>query len=127
MIPVADQSLPDAHRGLDFAGGTNFVVLAIITLAFSGTQNARQILDSLFIMIWGARLSGFLLFRILKTGKDDRFDDKRDKFFPFLGFWVFQMFWVWTGKIFSRGLCFVTHVRSIVASHHTQFPQCHQV
>jgi len=47
-------------------------------------------------MIWGLRLSGFLLFRILKTGKDDRFDDKRDKFFPFLGFWVFQMLWVWT-------------------------------
>lgn len=47
-------------------------------------------------MIWGLRLSGFLLFRILKTGKDDRFDDKRDNFFKFLGFWVFQMFWVWT-------------------------------
>ena len=47
-------------------------------------------------MLWGARLSGFLLFRIIKTGKDDRFDDKRDKFFSFLGFWVFQMFWVWT-------------------------------
>lgn len=43
------------------------------------------------MMVWGARLSGFLLFRIIKTGKDDRFDDKRDKFFPFLGFWVFQM------------------------------------
>lgn len=81
---------------LDFAGGTNFVVLAIITLTFSGHHNARQIVDSLFIMLWGARLSGFLLFRIIKTGKDDRFDDKRDKFFPFLGFWVFQMLWVWT-------------------------------
>ena len=81
---------------LDFAGGTNFVVLAIITLAWSGHHNARQIVDSLFIMLWGARLSGFLLFRIIKTGKDDRFDDKRDKFFPFLGFWVFQMLWVWT-------------------------------
>ena len=80
---------------IDFAGGTNFVVLAIITLSFSGHHNARQIVDSLFIMLWGARLSGFLLFRIIKTGKDDRFDDKRDKFFPFLGFWVFQMLWVW--------------------------------
>lgn len=46
-------------------------------------------------MAWGLRLSLFLLFRVLKTGKDDRFDDKRDKFFPFLGFWVFQMLWVW--------------------------------
>lgn len=80
----------------DFAGGTNFVVLAIITLAFSGHHHARQVVASLFIMVWGLRLSGFLLFRILKTGKDDRFDDKRDKFFPFLGFWVFQMIWVWT-------------------------------
>ncbi|TVY56860.1 hypothetical protein LSUE1_G009848 [Lachnellula suecica] len=80
----------------DFAGGTNFVVLAIITLAFSGHHNARQIVASLFIMVWGLRLSGFLLFRILKTGKDDRFDDKRDKFLPFLGFWVAQMVWVWT-------------------------------
>jgi steroid 5-alpha reductase family enzyme len=79
----------------DFMGGTNFVWLAIFTLAMSGTTNARQIVISIFIMLWGARLSGFLLFRILKTGKDDRFDDKRDKFFPFLGFWVAQMLWVW--------------------------------
>jgi steroid 5-alpha reductase family enzyme len=84
------------NENADFAGGTNFVVLAIITLAFSGHHNARQIVCSLFIMVWGLRLSGFLLFRIIKTGKDDRFDDKRDKFFPFLGFWVFQMIWVWT-------------------------------
>ena len=73
------------------------MVLAIITLAWSAARdNARNIVVSLFIMVWGARLSGFLLFRILKTGKDDRFDDKRDNFFKFLGFWVFQMFWVWT-------------------------------
>ncbi|KAF2084018.1 DUF1295-domain-containing protein [Saccharata proteae CBS 121410] len=81
----------------DFAGGTNFVLLAILTLSLSGANtNARQILASLFIITWGARLSAFLLFRILKTGKDDRFDDKRDKFLPFLGFWIFQMLWVWT-------------------------------
>lgn len=80
----------------DFMGGSNFVWLAIITLSMSGSTNARQIITSLMIMIWGARLSGFLLFRILKTGKDDRFDDKRDKFLPFFGFWVFQMLWVWT-------------------------------
>jgi steroid 5-alpha reductase family enzyme len=80
----------------DFMGGTNFVWLAVLTLSLSGTTNARQIVASIFIMLWGARLSAFLLFRILKTGKDDRFDDKRDKFFPFLGFWVFQMLWVWT-------------------------------
>ncbi|KAH6999861.1 hypothetical protein EDB80DRAFT_725619 [Ilyonectria destructans] len=80
----------------DFAGGTNFALLAILTLAFSGHHHARQVVASLFLVAWALRLSGFLLFRILRTGKDDRFDDKRDRFFPFLGFWVFQMFWVWT-------------------------------
>ena len=73
----------------DFAGGTNFVLLSILTLSFSENRgDARNIVASVFIMLWGARLSGFLLFRILKTGKDDRFDDKRDKFWSFLGFWV---------------------------------------
>ncbi|KAF4589420.1 3-oxo-5-alpha-steroid 4-dehydrogenase [Ophiocordyceps camponoti-floridani] len=80
----------------DLAGGSNFAVLAILTLSLSGQHHARQVVASLFLIIWAVRLSGFLFFRILKTGSDDRFDDKRDKFFPFLGFWVFQMLWVWT-------------------------------
>ncbi|KAF2118108.1 oxidoreductase-like protein [Lophiotrema nucula] len=99
----------------DFAGGTNFVVLAILTLALSGNRgDARNIVASVFIMVWGARLSGFLLFRILKTGKDDRFDDKRDKFWSFLGFWVFQMFWVWTVSL---------PVTILNSPNVTQFPQ----
>lgn len=68
----------------------------IYRLSFSATHHARQIVNSIFILLWGFRLSGFLLFRILKTGKDDRFDQMRDKFLPFLGFWIFQMIWVWT-------------------------------
>jgi len=65
-------------------------------MGITGNIHVRNIVVSLFVMLWGLRLSGFLLFRILKTGKDDRFDDKRDHFFKFLGFWVFQMIWVWT-------------------------------
>jgi steroid 5-alpha reductase family enzyme len=65
-------------------------------MGIAGNVHPRNIVVSLFVMGWGLRLSGFLLFRILKTGKDDRFDDKRNHFFKFLGFWVFQMVWVWT-------------------------------
>ncbi|WVR04467.1 hypothetical protein IAU60_001470 [Kwoniella sp. DSM 27419] len=46
-------------------------------------------------MIWAARLAGFLLFRVLKTGSDTRFDDIRSHFFKFAGFWVGQILWVW--------------------------------
>jgi len=80
----------------DLWGGTNFILIAILTLSLSGTTTARQIVTSIFLILWAARLAGFLFFRILKTGSDSRFDDKRDKFFSFLGFWVFQMLWVWT-------------------------------
>ncbi|KAI8961294.1 DUF1295-domain-containing protein [Daldinia sp. FL1419] len=80
----------------DFAGGTNFVISAVVTLALSRSPDARQIVASALIMAWGLRLSLFLLFRVLKTGKDDRFDGTRDRFFPFLGFWAFQMLWVWS-------------------------------
>lgn len=67
-------------------------------------------------MLWAARLAGFLLFRVLKTGSkhhvrrefewqfdglclsnsgDNRFDDIRSHFFKFAGFWVGQILWVW--------------------------------
>ncbi|KAG6245251.1 hypothetical protein E4U24_004497 [Claviceps purpurea] len=80
----------------DLAGGSNFAVLAIVTLALSGHHHARQLVATLFLIVWAVRLSGFLFFRILRTGSDDRFDDKRNNFFSFLGFWIFQMVWVWT-------------------------------
>jgi len=65
-------------------------------MGITDNVHARNIVASLFVVAWGIRLSGFLLFRILKTGKDDRFDEMRNHFFKFLGFWVFQMLWVWT-------------------------------
>ncbi|WWD22160.1 hypothetical protein CI109_106649 [Kwoniella shandongensis] len=46
-------------------------------------------------MIWASRLAGFLLFRVLKTGSDTRFDDIRSHFFKFAGFWAGQILWVW--------------------------------
>jgi steroid 5-alpha reductase family enzyme len=80
----------------DFAGGTNFIVLAVVTVSLSHPHNGRQLVVTLFLIAWALRLTSFLFFRILKTGKDDRFDEMRQKFFPFLGFWVLQMLWVWT-------------------------------
>lgn len=80
----------------DFTGGSNFFILALITLTTGGTYYARNIVASVLVMVWSARLAGFLLFRVLKTGSDARFDDMRSHFFKFAGFWTFQIIWVWT-------------------------------
>lgn len=81
----------------DFAGGTNFLVLAVLTFILGQSYYPRQILVTVGVVLWAMRISGFLLYRILVTGEDKRFDEMRNNFWKFLGFWVFQMFWVFTG------------------------------
>jgi steroid 5-alpha reductase family enzyme len=87
--------------------------VALLTLLISDTYTTRNVLASVLVMVWAARLagiqdiftlicscvfkilvvglSGFLLFRVLKTGSDTRFDEIRSHFFKFLGFWVGEL------------------------------------
>ena len=79
----------------DFAGGTNFTLLAVLTFVLSGSYYPRQILVTAASALWGVRLSLYLLMRIIKIGKDDRFDDKKRGFsLEFAAFWVVQAIWV---------------------------------
>lgn len=80
----------------DFTGGSNFFLLALLTLLLGNTYHARNIVASVLVMTWAARMAGFLLFRVLKIGSDSRFDTIRAHFFQFLGFWIAQILWVWT-------------------------------
>lgn len=85
----------------DFAGGTNFFVLAVLTfvLGTAGGGNgpyARQVVLTVLVCLWSLRLGLFLLYRILQWGEDQRFDDKRDKLARVLIFWSLQALWVWT-------------------------------
>ncbi|XP_024545862.1 uncharacterized protein LOC9660991 [Selaginella moellendorffii] len=80
----------------DFAGSTNFVLLAFLTAVINGTWFTRQIVLTLLVFVWGTRLAAFLLIRILKWGEDRRFDDKRNNLGAFAIFWIMQAAWVWT-------------------------------
>ncbi len=79
----------------DISGSMNFVFLAWLVYWAKGTQYTRQTVCLILLTVWAFRLGGFLLYRVLKRGKDERFDEMRDSFGKFLGFWIFQMVWVW--------------------------------
>lgn len=80
----------------DFAGSTNFVLLAILTLVLKGAWHFRQIVLTSLVVIWGLRLGLFLLMRILQWGEDHRFDDMRNNLAKLSVFWILQAVWVWT-------------------------------
>ncbi|KAF5388637.1 hypothetical protein D9757_004839 [Collybiopsis confluens] len=97
----------------DFTGGSNFFILALLTLLIGNEFHARNIIASVLVMVWAVRIAGFLLYRVLRTGSDSRFDEIRSNFFKFLGanvplilnprvlrlcagFWIGQIIWVWT-------------------------------
>jgi steroid 5-alpha reductase family enzyme len=79
----------------DFAYGTNFIVLAIMTLCVRGEYHPRQIVVSALVILWGIRLAGYLLMRIIVIGEDHRFDKIRKDLLKFGGFWLAQFVSIW--------------------------------
>ena len=55
------------------------MALAIGTLTYAKYYYARQILATVLVVVWAARLGGFLIFRVLKTGRDSRFDEAKQQ------------------------------------------------
>ena len=78
----------------DFAGTSNFLVLAVFTLWLGGDFSFPKILASLMVILWSLRLGVYLTYRIMVWGEDNRFDELRTKFWSFLGFWTYQILWV---------------------------------
>ena len=77
-------------------------------------------------MLWAVRIGGFLLYRVLKTGSDNRFDDIRSKFLSFLGFWVGQILWVSERHQVITNLKEITGLGRIPSPHSAQLSIRHR-
>lgn len=78
----------------DFFGSTNFIIIALLTLFAGPSASApRALALTILVVISRAELAAYLLYRVLRRGKDARFDTLRGSCPSFLFFWVFQMIW----------------------------------
>ena len=96
-----------------FAGSATFIALSYLSQKWS-LNTTRQVVQSNMVTSWACRLGLYLFVRILKDGKDKRFDNVRNNparyferkklctftpvlihsFFRFFSFWTIQGVWV---------------------------------
>lgn len=90
MLFFAFASAQKTDKLTDLSYGLTFVVIAFLTWITNNSASFTHTLLFLMIAFWGIRLGGFLFIRILKTGKDKRFDGVRNNFLKFARFWFLQ-------------------------------------
>ena len=78
----------------DASYALSFVVLTVLAFIQS-SKSAYATIAILLVCLWALRTGSFLLYRVLHTGRDKRFDDVREKFWLFGRFWLGQAITVW--------------------------------
>lgn len=72
-----------------------FTFVLVVLLALAAQPSRPALVLALAIIVWALRLGVFLFARILRSGRDRRFDEIRGSLFGFLGFWLLQGFAAW--------------------------------
>jgi len=79
----------------DLTGSITYVsVTTLIALTQPQDMDDRAVLLLALVVVWSTRLGTYLFNRILKTGKDERFDELKVSFIQFLQTWTLQGLWV---------------------------------
>ena len=73
----------------DLSYSLTFALLAVVLL-FTGAGKPVQVLGSLLVVGWAARLGAYLFRRILRMKVDHRFDGIREHPLRFARFWILQ-------------------------------------
>ncbi len=96
MFVVAFRLQSDKLTDISYA--VTFATIAGWGFALSDKTWFHTVLLAM-VAIWALRLGGFLLYRVVKNGKDARFDEMRGNFYKFGKFWVAQAITVWVVMI----------------------------
>ena len=83
-----------SERFFDLTGSLTYISLATAAVLLIPTIDRRAVLLLVLVVIWATRLGTFLFGRVLKQGRDDRFDEIKVSFTRFLLTWTIQGLWV---------------------------------
>ncbi len=82
------------ERFYDLVGSATFITVISIALTARAPGDLRALLLAVMVIVWAVRLGSFLVARIHRRGRDDRFDAIKQSFPRFLLAWTMQGLWV---------------------------------
>ena len=82
------------EKFFDLTGSITYLTVTIVSVLLSPEKDARTYILMALVIVWALRLGTFLFQRVLKAGKDGRFDELKKNFFRFLSVWTLQGLWV---------------------------------
>jgi steroid 5-alpha reductase family enzyme len=74
----------------DLSYGLSFALAAIALALVGAARDPVRLAAAAMVVVWAARLAGYLFTRILKTKVDHRFDGRREDPVEFAKFWALQ-------------------------------------
>ena len=78
----------------DLTGSLTYITITTSAVLLAPDIDNRTALLMMMVLVWATRLGTFLFTRVLKAGKDDRFDEIKQSFGRFLLTWTLQGLWV---------------------------------
>ena len=86
--------LLQTERFYDITGSLTYVTVTLVAVLLAPDADARAVLLLVLVVVWAVRLGSYLLLRIRRSGKDDRFDAIKPSFVRFLNAWTLQGLWI---------------------------------
>ncbi len=82
------------EKFFDLTGSLSYMTVIMLGWLLNPLKDARSFIILILVFAWTIRLGSYLFKRILKDGKDKRFDQLKTNFFRFLLTWTLQGLWV---------------------------------
>jgi len=83
-----------SERFYDLTGALTYMSVTSLAVILSPEVDGRSLLLLALVIVWAGRLGTFLVRRVRRAGKDDRFDAIKSSFPRFLMTWTLQGLWV---------------------------------